>query len=126
MFFCDSKFRACKLIRQTIPMLISYIVLFFLLLIWFFYNISSTYYKTQKIISGPNFLPGVGAPQRFSAPGLAVPKTATEEGHVIFINSKAWFNAGNHILLKRSTTMLTCYHQISNPQGFTHQSRAWL
>ena len=40
-------------------------------------NISSTCYKVQKIILGPNFLPGVGAPQIFSAPGLAVPKTAT-------------------------------------------------
>ncbi len=29
------------------------------------------------MILGPNFLPGVGAPQMFLAPGLAVPKTAT-------------------------------------------------
>ncbi len=32
----------------------------------------------QEIILGPNFLPGVGPPLIFSAPGLSVPKTATE------------------------------------------------
>ncbi len=34
-------------------------------------------FNNDLIILGPNFLPGVGAPQIFSAPGLAVPKTAT-------------------------------------------------
>ncbi len=34
-------------------------------------------FNNNVIILGPNVLPGVGALQIFSAPGLVVPKTAT-------------------------------------------------
>ncbi len=35
-------------------------------------------FNDNLIILGPKFLLGVGAPQIFSAPGLAIPQTASE------------------------------------------------
>ncbi len=43
------------------------------------------------MILGPNFLPGIGAPQIFSALGLAVPKTTT--GKFTFLKP-LWFRSG--------------------------------
>ncbi len=49
-------------------------------------------FNNDWIILGPNFLPEVGAPQMFSAPGLAVPKTAT--GHSQRVKSSDRKDAG--------------------------------
>ncbi len=69
------------------PALLKYMFHMFTILIIFYTQILQKFElyklsvkKTQKIISGPNVLPVVGAPQICSAPGFAFPKTATVTG----------------------------------------------